>query len=283
MNAIGRRFRCFMASGLAIILGALAPTALGGDLHVIFAADRKAENVGDDLDCMVLNFVCAANLPKSQWKPHFLDYRRPMSESDILTAIRSVPIGPDDTLMFYYVGHGAYADPVNGTYLTPSGSSGRVLFASRLVEEVKARGPRLAVVVLDCCNRKKAPPAYAAPAPALPGELQQPTPLFDELFFKRSGVILALSSSPGEYALVKPAGDVADDGVPPGPIFTNSLADTLSRNAQTPMEWSQMLGLTQQQVDQYFNAMMGAGKTLQLQTGEIIRQERQTIQLRFYR
>ena len=261
-------------------LTSFASRADAGVLRVVFAIDKKAERVGRDLEFQSLSLAFLANVPESQYKAHYVD-PEDMSERAMLQAIRTTPVGPDDTLMFYYIGHGAY-DATNGTYMTPSASAGGVLFATRVLQELKARSPRLAVVVFDCCNREQAPPVYAAPAPVVPGALEQPSPLFDELFFKRAGSVLVVSSSPGEYALIKAVGSNADDGVPPGPIFTNSLALTLIRNAQVRMEWSSMIKLTQAQLDVYFDAMMGPGKRLTLDTGQVVQQDKQRIQVRFF-
>jgi hypothetical protein len=117
--------------------------ASGAKLHVVFAVDTKAERVGRDLTVFWLWASLSTDLPEDSWQRYSVDSEN-MSEPAILEKIRAVPVEADDTLMFVYVGHGAY-DATLGTYLTPSATTGAVLSASRIVQEIKARGTRLGV------------------------------------------------------------------------------------------------------------------------------------------
>ena len=280
--------RWTIQGGVPFVLGAImvltgTPPVFAAKLHIVVAVDHQAEKVGADLN--------DGGLPGSLWlqaPPGVVEIYRckeTLSEPEILQTIRNVPVQPDDALMFIYVGHGAY-DPSRGTYMTPSSSTGDVLSATQMVNELKALNPRLAVVVFDCCNRERAPKptklTFAAPGAVLP---KQVSPLLDELFFRTHGSVLAVSSSPGEYALVRARRDT-DNGheePPVGPLFMNALSATVHRNQNQRLKWSQLFNATQAQLDLYFRKLVGEQGRLSLDSGEQVQQERQTIQLRFYR
>jgi len=152
-----------------------------------------------------------------------------------------------------------------------------------MVNELRARRPRMAVVVFDCCNRERAPrprtgpPVFAKPPPP------EVSPLFDSLFFKIQGSVLVVSSSPYQYALVRARRD--DDwkngiAVPYGPLFTNAFGQTLDDNANRRLIWSQTIRSTQVKLDEYFRTVAPGGLTT-LDDGRPVRQDRQTIQVRF--
>jgi hypothetical protein len=112
-------------------------------------------------------------------------------------------------------------------------------------------------------------------------------PLFDDLFFRTRGSVLLVSSSPGEYAFVriKPAGEPFDQAPPSGPLFLNAFTETLLQNGEQRMSWSQIAAQTQSKLDFYLGLMKEKDTRglITLEDGMPVQQQRQTIQLRFYR
>jgi hypothetical protein len=204
-----------------------------------------------------------------------------MSEPALIEAIRKVPVSPEDAVMFIYVGHGAY-DATMGTYLTPSGSNSQALSATRILQEVQSLRPRLAVVMIDCCNRERAPKPSTFLAPGIGPPPKEIRPLVDGLFFQTSGSVLLVSSSPGEYALVRARRDYEPPNAEPprGPLFMSAFGWALDRQMNTQLNWQQLTTVAQRQLNRYFAMMTGPTGLLTLDDGTTVSQSRQTIQLR---
>ena len=278
VKASRRTWLLVTLSCAAIAAGAAAP-ARAAKLHVIAAVDSKAERVGQDLTVLAVTAGLIGSIPREHLEFHTVD-GSVMSEPALLETIHGVPAGPDDAVLFLYVGHGAY-DPTLGTYLTPSGSTGQVLSATRIVQEVRALGARLAVVVIDCCNRERAPRPSSVVVPGVSGKPPAILPLADRLFFQSSGAVLIVSSSPGEYALVRARRDAGNiEEFPWGPLFMNAFGKSMSEHGMEPLDWPQLIGAAQRRLDRDFRAMIGPDGGLTLDDGTRVRQARQTIQLR---
>ena len=283
-TGIVRRWWLTVLAGLVLTCGPFAAPARAARLHVVLAVDRKAERVGRDLTAFVLMGSLGANIPSANLEVYWVD-ETSMSEPAILNAVRRVPVEPDDALMFLYVGHGVY-DETLGTCMTPSASTGQVkLSATKMVQVLQALGPRLAVVLIDCCNRERAPNPTTVRVPAPGQPPQQISPLFDELFFRTKGAVLVVSSSKGEYALVRAYrdDDPASPEPPVGPLFTNALGNTLDNNQGQRLLWPQLIDRTQDQLHRYFDLMTDPGGRITLDDGTEVQQNQQTIQLRIFK
>lgn len=131
-------------------------------------------------------------------------------ESELRNAIESCPAGPNDTIVFYWSGHGG-----GTSHHVLAMSDNQAVVRSDLVKLVTAKRARLAAVLTDTCAKTVvAELAMAAPKAERPEVI---APLFDELFLKPRGLVNLNSASPGEWAL----------GVNPfGCYFTLVLAGT---------------------------------------------------------
>lgn len=274
-----RAFVCLLLAGLAI----LPRVAEAGRLHYISIVDYHAERVGPDLtDAPIVNAL-TNHIPEELWERHELPLG-PISEADVLGLIREIPVADDDAVLLYYVGHGNY-DRNIGTYMTPSASRGESLSATATLQALKARGPRLAVVVFDCCNRERARVSQLAAAPTPGPPPQEISPLFRALFFDVQGAVLVVSSSPNEYALVRardPQSLDPEAELPYGSIFTTAFGRTLEAEADRPQRWSDTIRSVQARLDRLFNLMKRLRRPLTLDGGQRVTQPRQTIQLRFF-
>ena len=143
-----------------------------------------------------------------------------------------------DIVLFYFSGHG---------YRTASTStSWPILFLSKLEEDLDSQtlwndlnetGPRLLIVLLDCCNRRSCFAGFDFPLAAknLVWESKR-HPGFKTLFLRTQGSVLAVGAAPGEsaYALEN------------GSLFTASLTQTI-RTATTTKKtsWNAILAHTE--------------------------------------
>ena len=194
-------------------------------LHVIIAADRTQPGIGADMELSRDAFLAAVvlNTPQDQcaiWEIN-TDVRKArgefqpiqtriqpfgnvLSRGTMLGAIQGLRVEPDDVVLFYYCGHGAYS-PTYGTYTLPSGDGGQPgLFLSQIRSAIEQQRPRFGAVVLDCCNSLR--PLPGEPRPSVPFVQHRAdfSPLFKELFFSRLGTLSVTSSKPNEYAIIRP-------------------------------------------------------------------------------
>ena len=198
--------------------------ARAGRVYLLLAADTSergkiALSTGPDLQFM--HDVFYANVPGRQlvvygseiydemtddgpqthdvenpWKgPDIRDDLNNMKEN-LLTAIRNCPAGPEDTVIFFYSGHGAYDS--NGHYLVmPDGKN--TLPRQSIIREIQKKQPRLIVLITDSCNTLV--PRAPVPLPIMrlvpPAQI---APLFDSLFVQPKGVLDVNSSTEDEVA-----------------------------------------------------------------------------------
>lgn len=127
-------------------------------------------------------------------------------KADIFGALRNCPAGPNDTIVFYWNGHGGGA---KHELVMPDG---RGLVRSHIVSEVQAKNVRLAAVITDTCAADVVP-EIAIPAPSIqpPKEIAD---LYDELFIQPRGLLNLSSAQPGQFAMRRG----------PGSLFTLALA-----------------------------------------------------------
>ena len=136
------------------------------------------------------------NLP-NPWEGPDLRWDLVDMKSKILRAIDNCPAGPNDTVVVFFTGHGAYDD--NGHFLVMPDGENR-LYRKTILGRIARKNPRLAVLITDSCNLQF--PAGMRPGPAarlIPPE--RISPLFDSLFIRSRGVVDLNSSSEGEISV----------------------------------------------------------------------------------
>ena len=101
----------------------------------------------------------------------------------LLTAIDNCPAGPDDTIVFFYSGHGAH--DARGHYLLMPDQK-TTLSRQTVIESIQRKNPRLAVVITDSCANLVDRGLLPGPAMAL-AQPDRASPLFDSLFFQSIG------------------------------------------------------------------------------------------------
>jgi hypothetical protein len=171
---------------------ATAPKA-AGKVYLLIIADTfpKELEKASRTDGNNMLTVFMANIPAAQLDvtlidtaldPNLKDAAKDGLKDLVLSKLRSLPIGENDTVVFYYTGHGAF--DLDGHYMDLAGRNPGTLRRGEVLAEIKAKGtqPRLTVLITDCCNVFK-------PAPAAPLSRQEPprpdqvSPLFNALFF----------------------------------------------------------------------------------------------------
>ncbi len=153
---------------LAAMLRFAGASAVGNDLAVIIATDDDAPNVGADMaknSKRMINLI-KRNVPRA--RSRILKIPPANLTSDIiLRTIAGLNVAPDDAVLFFFSGHGAYDENVRQTYLMFSRDPQHILYVGQVRKAIKAKGVRLEALVVDCCNNLR---PVLARGPIAPGE-----------------------------------------------------------------------------------------------------------------
>lgn len=184
-----------------------APPADARHVHVVLCGDTDASDIGESVahDLRAMRAAFSDGLPLG---------RRTLHESAgadarpgaLLARVRGLDVGPDDAVVVYYAGHGAWADA--GPYLRPGGE---VLPRADLVAAMRAKGPRLAVLLTDACA------TYVGETYLYRARAPDPS-VFRDLFVRARGLVDVNAASRGQVAV----GDRALGG-----YFTQALVGLL--------------------------------------------------------
>ncbi len=105
----------------------------------------------------------------------------PGNITDVIRKLAPGKLG-ESTLLVYYAGHGG-TDPTKGHFLsTPAGPLPRSL----LLDEIRAKRPRLALVLSDCCSTEV---SWQPKALAMPMVVPPPRKAIEDLLFEHRGVV----------------------------------------------------------------------------------------------
>jgi hypothetical protein len=216
-----------ISSGLLVPKGFAFQEPATGVIHALLVADTDS-SLGDSVKADVER-LSAALTSAFLDQPSRLRLDSPLTGSSVtVSAIESffndVKSGPDDTLLFYFSGHGEVRSELGHVlnFTNPDKNGRKVLPRFSLLSLMKAKRPRLVVVMTDCCSaiRRSSPVAPAAQAPGL----EVPPPRWAVagcLFLQHRGVVDITASCPGQAAWPDSSGV--------GGIFTESFVGLLER------------------------------------------------------
>ena len=230
-------------------------------VHLITVADLNGTNsigsrIGADMFYSSMYYGLGINQPN--------DYRfteEELTPKIILEQIKNMPINKNDTVVFYYTGHGAY-DANRGLFFTiadprdpynpqtkQGGKNVNSLLKNDVLAAIQKHSPRLTVIISDCCS------AYLVYADECAGSAgaahMDPTcPLFKKLFFESSGVIDFTGAQEGKVSYVTNG--------PYGPWMTNALCQSFDVNHNKTIGWKQLFSNVQQKTVEYSKARYSA-------------------------
>jgi hypothetical protein len=265
------RIRLFI--GLAAAVVAMGPTAALAQprIHAIIVADTLdrtiGKSTGQDLGYMVL--VLIAQVPRTQLNLKTIDKTR-VNAKNILDTIGAATLAADDAMFVFYSGHGAHDE--QGHWLAmPDGSK---LYRATILDAMKRKGVRLAVLLTDSCNefhpgttgRPKNLPSVRSP--------NRITPLFDELFFRQQGVLDANSASEGEISLGPDEGGLLTLALAYPNLLNPRLTGVLFSKQNQRVSWQTVLDEANRSAKASYAAIAsdgvrGNGKTYTTQTVRI--------------
>jgi len=200
-------------------------------LHLVIVADVNSnlkESVTADGENIAQLF--SDNIPPQQLKiMTFMP--RELTPTIIKQKITGLNVGTSDTIVFYYSGHGAYDSEGHFCSITnpnqPNANPNRLYFIE-IQAAVEQHQPRLAVYIRDCCFVNVEPRQGATIAGARSDYVPTVvTPLFDNLFFRRDGVVDIMAAEKNYPSW----------GFFHGGIFTLAFVATLYQAIDTRESW----------------------------------------------
>ena len=221
--------------GCLLVIGNLGTTAWGQTIHVILTADGADGSIGStvklDLDKMKTLFQ--ANVPPANLNLIVLD-AEDLTSDRMLQAVENLNVAANDTIVFYYSGHGAFDTSSEKQFFQLTKQPN--LYRDTLLARMEGKKPRLTVLLSDCCNTAVADAGAgtrtagisAAPRSSIATSF---SPLFASLFLDCKGTVDMTSSKPGEDSVALRAR---------GSIFTLALDQVVLHNRTTPdMYWNE--------------------------------------------
>ena|GEM_PF-2142036 len=231
-------FRQIIILSFLLIAGSFPSTVWGQTIHAILAADRADAKIGRGVavDLENMTHLLRSNIPPTNLHLVILEVGS-MTPEGLLEAVDSLTVHPDDAVLFYYSGHGAY-DAANRKQFFALTKGGNI-YRETLLTKIEEKSPRLAVLLSDCCNNEVNDASARSVTLPEPRILKTPgsfSPLFENLLVFCKGTVDLTSSKPGQFSFV--------DGKNPsrGSFFTWALAELLNRDrTNEDLDWVQFV------------------------------------------
>jgi hypothetical protein len=220
-------------------------------LHLVFVCDTTAHNISDsvktDLYLMKKEMRKVASLADMAVKDYILQGSKVNTEN-LIKSILNVRSHRDDTILFYYSGHGfRFEDDVSNLpnfFLTPKKQS---VSYNYILNTLLMKEQRLLIAIADCCNNtiKEAEGSdqkglfYMLPKNLSVKEYQKRNAA--TLFRKAKGVVITTSSRPGQFSIAL---------IPFGGCYSLSFLQSLNDmlNSPFPSDWETLLDQTDDMV-----------------------------------
>lgn len=270
-----------MLSALTLLFStlALSPAVYAQNLHAILVADLSPSAEWGKytgavaMDITQVGVMLSMNMPESRLKvlPMRIEENQDSSPMNILGAIESIQLRPEDSLLFYYTGHGAADD--QGQYLALAHGK---LYRKELLSALLKKGAKMTALITDCCNTRSDGYMYAAPAFDVQPP-SQPTALFNSLFLAPKGVVDIISSSPGESAFFTPLDE--EKGEFPSSIFTKEVTSWVDQHKAHPHTWDDIVRAVSLRVHNSFHSHYPKGASVA--KGGVVQKEQNVFAIQY--
>jgi hypothetical protein len=126
-----------------------------------------------------------------------------VSRAGILRYYNDLKVGPNEGIVFWYSGHGAFDKrPGFGHALTMGRTGTDVLFRSELRAAMERKNAALTVLLTNCCSNEAKLEAKAPVGAAPAGSPDEISPVWRCLFFQSRGVVDITAAEQGSFALL---------------------------------------------------------------------------------
>lgn len=243
-------YRLVCLALLFVVGGAVNNSAFAQKLYLFSEGDVHDSNVGECVQTGIEKV--ALSLKENMPSDRFVLYNDPDDSSswtgpdisrsrdvrnDILNAIDRCPAGSNDTIFFYWCGHGAFDEGSHFLWM-PENRGDRAMRRTEILSALKNKNPRLIVFITESCHVLQSFPARSE-APGSPVQTEL-SPLFQSLFFDCNGIVNANSSSPGQFSR-------ADKNV--GGLFTFCLCSIFQNDGNHIMSWKNVFDSIDSQIE----------------------------------
>ncbi len=206
----------FFTGSLFFAFGHLSPATL----HGVIVADTLDLSIGSDIDMkkMSARFKDFAGKSGLQYKEIILQGKN-RTQKNVASAVQNLQLGKDDTVIFYYTGHGYRFESDKSPWPSLAMADDRGIDSAWVLKTLVAKKPRFVLVMVDACNNKipdNVIPTirnYSSRKVAIPES-------YKKLFAQYRGMIITSGSSPGQYSF---------GGRPQGGVYTGSFLESLDQ------------------------------------------------------
>lgn len=248
-----------------ILTACLASSASAQHLHVFMLLDtddRHGESFRRD-GLMIANML-EDGLPPSDYTVRTLMGSDATNEK-LLAEISSANVNQDDSVLFYYSGHGGFNRSTEQHLFTLNHSK-QPLLRSAVRSAIDRHSPRLSVMLSDCCASYLKPEqieGYGGGSGDSAKEIPVPI-LVRKLFFETDGSVDITSSRPGQVSV----------GLPEGGVFTLAFTKVVNAYQFEALTWSNVFEKTRRVAGERFEVNRSE-KAIKA-TGQRVQQRTQT-------
>jgi hypothetical protein len=224
-----RRAVAVVLAFLVILLG--AERAAAEKVLAVLVADTGDSGIGADCgrDLDNMQDLFTTNMAAGQLIVTIVKGKEEVTPDRIKEKLIKLEVGKEDTVVFFYAGHGGFDKDRKEQGLDLPG--GR-LMRKEILELLKAKKPKHIVIITDTCSAfwqsKEQPQPSTIKPEAYIGPAKKTSPLFSSLFLQPSGITDVSSTKPGELAW----GATGFGGV-----FTYSFCKYLRDKQNQPLDW----------------------------------------------
>jgi hypothetical protein len=224
------------------ILAAAASPVLAGSLRVLIVGDTNDRSIGKSVVTDVNNFEAFARQIASR-TGLTLDMKTikggELKSKNITNAVNSLRAESDDTVIFYYSGHGFRTQKVQTRwpllYIPDAGQKG--VDFQWVIDTINAKNPRMLLAISDSCNNYIDMPQAGINSRAM---LEDSDEAWRKLFVEYSGRIYASGSTVGQMSF-------GQDAV--GGAFTSRFLAIVRAEVRKPdPKWDYIMQLATRQI-----------------------------------
>ncbi|MFZ5628670.1 MAG: caspase family protein [Spirochaetota bacterium] len=225
----------------AFFVAAVSPVA-AASLRVLIVADTNDRSIGKSVVTDVNNFEAFARQIASR-TGLILDMKtikgNDLKSKNITSAVNSLKAEKDDTVIFYYSGHGFRTQQVKTRwpllYIPDAGQKG--VDFQWVIDTINAKNPRMLLAISDSCNNYIDMPQAGINSRAM---LEDSDEAWRKLFVEYSGRIYASGSTVGQMSF-------GQDAV--GGAFTSRfLSIVRSEVKKSDASWDHIMQLATRQI-----------------------------------
>lgn len=169
-------------------------------LHGIIIADTIDLSIGSDIDMRKMSQRLRTISAKSGMKYREIIVKdKTRTQKNVANAVKNLKLGKDDTVIFYYTGHGYRTTSKKNRWPSMALVDDKGIDSFWVLKTLALKKPRFIMVMVDACNNEI--PDGAIPTMRSVSYGKKTIDVnYKKLFAKYRGIIITSGSSPGQYS-----------------------------------------------------------------------------------